>query len=261
MPLRGLSFIRPVWVKNIFEDTRPFCCSVLFVFRPKRSKVWQILHTLPIFFYYREVKHTYHFWLLLFGLLLGQTVAAQLMEEDTARQAPLFAAQKFSSRCFVGFDTRAGQILKNQAASQVAFSLNWVVNHRYVVTAKYHTLGSQKDISNIVVPYSTESIPLIHHYAGLGFGYLFFHDKRFSLHPELTMGWAAIKFKHPAEEFQRKNYAMIVPAVYGVWNATHLFRLGLGLDYQAAFGQRFFSFKSSYLNGVGGVVFIRVGTF
>lgn len=221
----------------------------------------QKFKTLLIFFYYREVKYTFHFWLLLFSLLLGQTAAAQVMEEDTTRQAPLFAAQKFSSRCFVGFDTRAGQILTNKVASQVAFSLNWVVNHRYVVTAKYHTLGSQKDIRDIVVPYSNSAIPLIHHYAGLGFGYVFFHDKRFSLHPELTMGWAAIKFKHPAEEFQRQDYAMIIPAVYGVWNATPLFRLGLGLDYQAAVGQRFYSFKSSYLNGVGGVVFIRVGTF
>lgn len=183
------------------------------------------------------------------------------MEEDTSRQAPLFQAQKLSSRCFVGFDTRAGQILNNKAASQVAFSLNWVVNHRFVVTAKYHTLGSKKDIRSIVVPYSAKAIPLIHHYAGLGFGYLFFHHKRFSLHPELSMGWAAIKFEHPADEFQRKDYAMLIPAVYGIWNATPHFRLGLGLDYQAAFGPRFFTFKSNYLNGVGGVVFLRVGTF
>ena len=77
---------------------------------------------------------------------------AQVIVEDTVRQGAFFASKKFTSNCYVGFEAQPGQILTNKAAMLVGFNLNWVVNHQYVVSAKYHTLTTQNDVRELVEP-------------------------------------------------------------------------------------------------------------
>lgn len=141
----------------------------------------------------------------------------------------------------------------------LGLSLNWVINHKYVVSAKYHTLTTNNDLREIVAPSLNSPIYFNHHFAGLGFSYIMFSDKRFSFQPELSAGWASIKFNFAG--IKRHDYGAIIPAVYGVWNATKIFRLGLGLNYRAVIGSKYNNIKSSDLNGVSGVFFIRLGTF
>lgn len=190
--------------------------------------------------------------LLLCSCYLGK---AQIFIEDTSHHAPFFAAKKFDSKCYVGFEGTATQILKTKAAMNLGLSLNWVVNHKFVVSAKYHVLT----IPVKVYPDKTDTI-LQQHYAGLGFSYILFYNKKFSFQPELSAGWGSIKYFYQNKNY-RKDFAVIMPAVYGVYNATKHFRFGLGLNYRLAIGGSLNGLKDADLSGVGGVMFIRVGTF
>lgn len=184
------------------------------------------------------------------------------MEEDTSTASPFFAAKKFDSKGYVGAEAIGGQILKNKGAMLTGLSLNWVINHKYVVSAKYHVLGSRQNIAYITNPDNTNAEHnLVHHFAGAAFGYILFHGKPVSFHPELAIGWASAKYESGAQKTFRNDYAMLIPALQGVWNATKIFRVGVGVNYRMAFGKEFQNFKSSQLNGVSGVVFLRLGTF
>jgi hypothetical protein len=143
-----------------------------------------------------------------------------------------------------------------------AFSLNWVVNHKFVVTAMYYAQSTPTNVQSIVEPDSSSgtSIRLIHQFAGLGFGYILFSNKRFSFQPELIGGWGGAKFTTSGVTF-RRDFAEVIPAVYGIYNACSIVRIGIGLNYRAAIGASLNGLKSADLSGVSGLVFIRVGTF
>ena len=199
---------------------------------------------------------------LLFLLVISALSAfSQLIEEDTTLNEPFFKAKSFHSSCYVQAEVQPAQILKNKAAGLMGFGLNWTINHKYVIGAHYFTLVSQNDITNYVGSGYTAQKKIIHHFAGLGFSYIFFHDKKFSLQPGLTAGWCSAKYEIREKKFYRRDYAAIVPTVSGVFNASKHFRVGIGLNYRAVMGPRFFALKPSDLSGVGGVVFFRVGTF
>lgn len=210
------------------------------------------------FCYTRTVKQG----LLLILVFVALGASAQVLEEDTTTNAPFFAAQKFKSSCYVGVEAHVGQVMKNQAGMLVGFNLNWVVNHKFVVSARYQNLTTRHDIHTTVVPYNNNPVYLLHHMAGLGFSYILFSDKRFSFQPELSGGWISAKFEHPTDVYQRKDGGFVMPAVYGIFNATKYFRLGVGLNYRAVIGPSFFGFDPmKNLSGVSGVVFFRIGTF
>ena len=211
--------------------------------------------------YYRGVNKAFHYSLLLLLLICStHFLQAQVMVEDTTTHGPFFAAKKFNSKCYVGFEGTATQILKTKAALNLGLSLNWVINHKFVVSAKYHVLTSPLNIQPKVAETSTDTIRLTQHFAGLAFSYIFFNNKKFSLQPELAVGWGAAKYSHLNKTY-RKDYAVILPALYGVYNATKYFRFGLGLNYRVAAGANLNGLSSADLSGVGGVIFIRVGTF
>lgn len=199
-------------------------------------------------------------WLLLVAVFACFFAQAQLMEEDTARNEPFFKAKKFDSKCFVGFEASAGQYLKKKAGMNLGFSLNWVINHKFVVSAKYHTLTTPLNVRYLVAPDRTDSISLNHHFAGLGFSYILFDSKKFSFQPELSGGWASVKFKRGNGTF-RKDFGLIIPAVYGTYNASKHFRFGIGLNYRLAIAAAYEGLSSADISGVSGVVFIRIGTF
>lgn len=183
------------------------------------------------------------------------------MVEDTTTNQPFFKATKFKSACNVGFEMQPTQILKTKAAMVLGFNLNWVINHKFVVSAKYHTLSSQVNVAYIITETPVVNALLTHHFAGLGFSYIVFHNKKFSLQPELTAGWASTKFEYPTDVKNRHDYAAIIPAVYGVFNAHKHFRVGAGINYRAVFGKEAHNLGFAELSGISGVVFIRAGTF
>lgn len=201
--------------------------------------------------------------LLQYGFLLIAVCACylaqgQVITEDSSRRAPFFAAKKFDSKCYVGIEAVPTQILKTKAAMNLGLSLNWVINHKFVVSAKYHVLTTPVNIEPIIAPDRSDTVLLQHQFAGLSFSYLLFHQKKFSFQPELAVGWGSATYN---EKKVRKDFAVILPAVYGVYNATKYFRLGAGLNYRATIGGSLNGLKDADLSGIGGVVFIRVGTF
>jgi hypothetical protein len=201
--------------------------------------------------------------IIIFCLFFGTESFGQILPCDTcAPQGPFFKAKRFDSKAFVGIDANVTQIVKN-VGFNLGFSLNWVVNCRFVTSAKYGTLTSTENIKRFVAENDTIStVNLRHNYAGLGFGYIFFDTKRFSLHPELMGGWANAKYDDPITgKPVRKNFGVIIPSVYGIWNATKFFRIGVGINYRATIGGKLNGLKDGNLSGVGGIVFMRVGAF
>jgi hypothetical protein len=198
--------------------------------------------------------------LLLLIIALTSRAFGQIVTEDTTTNEPFFKATKFNSKCFVAIEGMGTQILKTSGAMNTGFSLNWVVNHKFVVTAMYYALSTPTNVQHIVEPNSSSSIRLIHQFAGLGFGYIFYNNKRFSLQPELVAGWGGAKFTSSGISY-RSDFGEIIPTVYGIYNATKFFRLGIGLNYRLAIGASLNGLKSADISGVSGLVFIRVGTF
>lgn len=195
------------------------------------------------------------------ALLLFVFVAscAFAQDEDTT-QKPFFYSKKFVSTAYVQTGVAATHMVGSAAATS-HFSLHWVINHKYVVGANYHILSSRENITKYTYPDAPEKIYLTHNFAGLSFGYILFHDKKFSLQPELAAGWSNIKFTQFDTVTTRRNLAGIIPAVYGIWNATHIFRIGVGLNYRLIVGEPFKELKTQNLSGVGGMVFLRFGKF
>jgi hypothetical protein len=186
---------------------------------------------------------------------------AQIINEDTTTHPPFFAAKKFDSKCYVGFEGTVTQILRTQAAMNLGLSLNWVINHKYVVSAKYHVLTTPVNIQHEVARENpSDTIRLTNHFAGLGFSYILFENKKFSLQPEISVGWGAVKYSRDDKTY-RKDFAAILPAVYGIYNATKYFRFGLGFTTQFTAGCSLNGLTDVDMLGLGGVVFIRVGTF
>lgn len=200
------------------------------------------------------------YWLVLVLCGVYFLAGAQVITEDTSHNEPFFKARKFDSKCYAGFEAIPTQILKTKAAMNLGLGLNWVINHKYVVSAKYHVLTTPLNIRQKVEPATTDSIKLTHHFAGLAFSYILFAQKKFSFQPELAVGWGAAKYVYQNKTY-RKDFAVLIPAVYGVYNATKYFRLGVGLNYRLALGGKLNGLTDADLSGVGGVVFIRVGTF
>jgi len=191
----------------------------------------------------------------------GIGASAQIMDEDTTTNQPFFKATKFNSKCYVGLDGSAVQILKIKAGGYFGANLNWVINHKFVVSAVYEELGSPTQIQKIVTPQeSNDTIRLVHRYVGLGFSYIVFYNKLFSLQPGLSAGMGHIQYNYNNENYHQ-NFAEILPSVSATYNCTKYFRVGLGLNYRIAAAVNLNGLKSGDISGVGGVVFIKVGTF
>jgi hypothetical protein len=205
-----------------------------------------------------KVTNKYVF-LLVFGLL-SLRGSAQLMEEDTTTNEPFFKAHKFNSKCYIAAGGSLSQILKSGDAMYLGFSLNWVINHKFVVTAQYTGITSPINIQKIVSPDVPGYITLSHQFVGGGFSYIIFDNKRFSLQPELCAGWGNLKYVYNNDAY-RKDFVEIVPAVYAVYNATKFFRFGVGLNYRITAGASVNGLNDADMSGIGGLVFIRVGTF
>jgi hypothetical protein len=188
--------------------------------------------------------------------------SGQIIDEDTTTHQPFFKARKFNSSCFADFDAMPAEILKTKAGFFAGAGLNWVINHRFVVVARYTGLTTPVAIQNIVTPDHSPEVDLKLQSAAVGFGYIVFSDKLFSFQPELTAGWGGIKYTPDSTDIHfKKSFGEIIPALYGICNATKYFRVGIGLNYRICAAASFNGLKNEDVAGIGGVIFIRVGTF
>jgi hypothetical protein len=208
-----------------------------------------------------KLKNAVKYLVLLWLAFTGLSASAQILNEDTTTHQPFFKATKFSSKCYVGLDASAVQILKTRAGSNFGVNLNWVVNHKFVVSAIYDGLASPNQIQKIVTPNDhSDTVTLMHRYVGLGFSYILFDNKMFSLQPGLSAGWGYIQYTYDGTTC-KDNFAEVVPAVTATYNCTKYFRFGLGLNYRIAAGAKLNGLNSADISGVGGIIFIKVGTF
>lgn len=198
--------------------------------------------------------------LLCLNMLVFQAVA-QVIEYDTSSREPFFKARHFNSSAHATFEAGVSHMFTNKVVMLTGASLNWVVNKRYVTTARFHTLTSQVNIQSIATPHVDRPLYLQHYYAGLSFSYIFFADKIATLQPEIGAGWACARFEYPDKLFQRQDYGAILPGVQTTFNLSKIIRLGLGVHYRAVFGSKFFDLRSEQLNGVSGSVSLKVGKF
>lgn len=185
---------------------------------------------------------------------------ASSAQEQGDTLEPFFKSKKFESTAYVQAGVAATQMFGSIAATS-HFSLHWVINGKFVVGGHYHLLSSRNDIALLTYPDYNKKIYAAHNFAGVSFGYIFFHDKKFSLQPEIAAGWANIKLTRFDTVTVKRNYGGIIPAVYGTWNATKILRIGIGLNYRIIVGERFKDLTNGKLSGVGGMVFIRLGRF
>lgn len=195
-------------------------------------------------------------------------------QEDSTK---LLYAKKFDSDAFVELGSQIMQFNEN-AAMNIDFSANWLVNHKYYLGASYTQLANVEQIlsgDKLVqgpFPVFNQKTTIKYQTAGIRFGYIVFHDhKVISLSPDLTASWAGIKLITQDEEVQ-VNGGLLSPAVKAVFNISDYFRIGLGINYNVfIFGALDTSddddflyvtqLKSSSLSGVGGNVFFRIGQF
>ena len=207
------------------------------------------------------MKSSLKYTVLVLLVFAGFGAFAQIMEEDTTTNQPFFKANKFNSKCYVGVNASAVQILKTEAAGNFGANLNWVINHKFVVSAIYDGTVNQVQIQKIVTPGDPSTATYLkHQYVGLGFSYILFNSKLFSLQPELSAGWGRIAYSYDSVRYHN-DFAEVVPAISATYNCSKYFRFGLGLNYRLAVGASLNGLKSADISGVGGVVFIKVGTF
>jgi len=194
-------------------------------------------------------------------LILLLTSSADLRSQDTAH-VPFFAAGCFESDGYAEFQAVISQLGKSPAGF-TGMGVYWVVNHRFVSGLSGFMLASSEGIDQYYPVNDTVSDPPSSRIwsAGLSFGYQFFHDKKFSLQPDLYAGWGWFRFTPYGGNELSRHFGVLWPRVNATWNAHKNFRLGLGIGYRAAVGQGIGAVKSTDLGGVTGQIFIRIGTF
>lgn len=206
------------------------------------------------------VKRLRYLFLLL-TLFSFAPLSAQLLDKDTTMPGPFFAAKKFNSKFFIGFEAQVTQILRKEAAMVTAFSANWLINHQIYLGAKYGMLTSRESAGKILQTPDSLTVYVQHRYAMLTSGYILFHDKKISFNPELSAGWAQGEYTSPERRNFKLNFGIIQPAAYAVFNAAKNVRIGLGGGYRAVIGNKLGALRSNDLGGAYGTLFLRLGTF
>ena len=157
-------------------------------------------------------------------------------------------------------DLRVTQIMKSNTGMIAAFSGCWTVNRKYYLGAQYEKVTTSIDIQSLLEKNPHVAVNLNYIMAGLKFGYILFPDKIVSFNPDLSMNWAQAKYAYPAANIYHWNFFMMEPSVNMSINPVPYFSVGAGLAYRLNLGLNLNGVHSSDLNGLNGLVFIRVGT-
>lgn len=188
-------------------------------------------------------------------------------QQDTTK---LFYAKKIQSNAFVELGSNIMQSY-DKAGMDVKISINWLVQHKYYIGAAYNQLASKEtfmSLKNAPTEITFDETKVKYQTLGLRFGYIFFPDQKIiSLSPDLTVGWAGVRLNTDTVT-HKINGAYISPAVKGVFNVSKYFRIGLELNYNIfaikqfeTDDKYFIKFQGKDLNGIGGGIFFRIGSF
>jgi hypothetical protein len=173
---------------------------------------------------------------------------------------PFFKAKRFESGFFVQADLRLTQIMHTNTGMITAFSGCWTVNRKYYLGAQYERATTGIDVHSLLERNPNVSVNLEYMTAGLKFGYILFPDKIVSFNPDLSLNWAQAKYAYPAANIYHWNFFMMEPSVNMSINPLPYFSVGAGLAYRLNLGLNLNGIHSSDLNGLNGLVFVRVGT-
>lgn len=203
-----------------------------------------------------------------YALLFSFLFCLSAFSQQDSVQKPFFYAKKFHSACFVQFEGQGAYVF-NKVSMISGIGVNWVINYKYYIGVRYNILSTPVNILKLLPHIDTANRTYVSHQsASLNFGYIGFAKKRFSVNPEISVGWANAKFSQPADVPLKTpkvdkniNYAIVIPSLNAIWNAHKNIRVGAGLGVRAVFGENYYRLKSYRVGGVFGGVFLRVGTF
>lgn len=202
-----------------------------------------------------------------FILLFFLASCLSAFSQQDSVQKPFFYAKKFHSAFFVQFEGQGAYVF-NKVSLISGVSVNWVINYNYYIGLRYTILSTPVNVIKLLpIIDKRGKVGANHQSASFNFGYIAFAKKRFSLNPEVSVGWADCKFTQPADGLgnpevnKRFNYGIVIPSINAIWNAHKNFRLGAGVGARAVFGDDYYRLKTYRVGGVFGGLFIRVGTF
>ncbi len=205
-----------------------------------------------------------HLTLAIVGLFLLLSNSAWAQEIEEEQREGLFTAKKFESDAFVEmtgqFTTFTGSF-----AAITRFGLTWVINHRWTLNGTYDILTTNNDVSQLLttepIPPTDEKVFANYQSAGLKFGYIFWDQSWFSLHPEWKFAWGQVKYEYPEGIIRHQNFYVGEPMVNAVFNVSDFFRVGASVGWRYALSVDLNGIETKDINGFGGGVFIRVGQF
>lgn len=197
--------------------------------------------------------------LVLLALISLMTVNA--FGQDTKKK-PFFQANKFESDAFVEISGQLTEFTGDPSAI-TRFGLTWTINHTWSLNATYDILTTQNNVADLITlqPEPGESVIVDYQSFGLKFGYVFFHDKPVSLHPEWKFAWGQTRYEYPQGRIRNWNFYVGEPMVNAVFNLTDYFRLGVNVSWRYAFGVDLDGITDGDVNGFAGSVFFRLGQF
>jgi hypothetical protein len=194
-------------------------------------------------------------------LFFASNLFAQADSSIVLKDSTKFAKTSF----FVQFEGQGAYIFK-QAAMVSSASLNLLIKGKFYLGAKYNIASTpiRTEVHNF--PGTIDPIDptsrVYYQSATLHFGYIVFHDKKFSFNPELGLGWGEVRKPADANGAAAKlNHGVALPALNALWNAHKNFRLGITAGGRVAYGQNFENLQSFQASGFYGGVFFRIGRF
>ncbi|MDW8274534.1 MAG: hypothetical protein RMJ53_09930 [Chitinophagales bacterium] len=179
-------------------------------------------------------------------------------DEDTLE--PFFKFKKIKSAAYVQAGVSADYVFKN-AGAFTHLSLHWLINQKWVASLHYAQLSSQNNISRYTYPNSNKKIFASHMFATFGFGYKLWNERKFSLQPNIGIGWAGLHFRNVENKNIFRHYLTIIPEISGTWNVSKNFRLGTGFHYRIVAGKTFKDINTGTLSGPGINIFMQLGKF
>lgn len=195
-------------------------------------------------------------------LLIAALTKSQIITEAPDSVDKLFSFKKIKSAAYVQFDASVAMVAK-KAAMFTGVNLGWILQNKFVVNVfRWEMLTTRHDTTGMLSGDYTKGKFLRYSYMGWGFGYIFFNNKKFSLHPEINGG---INLYPIYPNGRRKTYAVgygtIIPSIQAVFNAHKNFRLGIFINYRQVIGASKIGIPDKNLSGPGGGIFLRFGTF
>jgi hypothetical protein len=121
------------------------------------------------------------------------------------RTETFFLCEEISLCFFVQFEGQGAYVF-NKVSMISGIGVNWVINYKYYIGVRYNLLSTPVNVIKLL-PLIDKSgkVGASHQSASLNFGYIAFAKKRFSVNPEISVGWADCKFVQPADGLRKSK--------------------------------------------------------